>query len=100
MVGVENHSGITWLGEGVTPLGKVIRGFGNNGEDGYEGARYKNVFCSYSHGSLLPKNPGLTDELITLALKRKYPDFVSLQPLNDSLETNARDVLIRRFMGN
>ncbi|NLO38861.1 MAG: glutamine amidotransferase [Ruminiclostridium sp.] len=100
VVGFENHSGITWLGEGVTPLGKVIRGFGNNGEDGYEGARYKNVFCSYSHGSLLPKNPGLTDELITLALKRKYPDFVSLQPLNDSLETNARDVLIRRFMGN
>jgi CobQ-like glutamine amidotransferase family enzyme len=99
VVGFENHSGKTFLGEGVTPLGKVIRGFGNNGEDGYEGARYKNVFCSYSHGSLLPKNPGLADELITLALKRKYPDFVSLQPLNDALESNARASLIKRFTG-
>lgn len=97
IVGFENHSGKTYLGEGVLPLGKVVHGFGNNGEDGYEGARYKNVFCSYSHGSLLPKNPGLADELITLALKRKYPDFVSLQPLNDSLETNARTGLIKRF---
>ena len=86
VVGFENHSGKTYLGEGVTPLGKVIYGHGNNGEDGYEGARYKNVLCSYSHGSLLPKNPGLADELITLALKRKYKDFVSLQPLNDQLE--------------
>ncbi len=100
VVGFENHSGKTYLGDGVTPLGKVIHGFGNNGEDGYEGARYKNVFCSYSHGSLLPKNPGLADELITLALKRKYPDFVSLQPLNDTLETNARVSLIKRFTGN
>lgn len=97
IVGFENHSGKTYLGEGVTPLGKVVHGFGNNGEDGYEGARYKNVYCTYSHGSLLPKNPGLADELITLALKRKYPDFVSLQPLNDSLETNARISLIKRF---
>lgn len=99
IIGFENHSGKTWLGEGVTPLGKVVHGFGNNGEDGYEGARYKNVFCSYSHGSLLPKNPGLADELITLALKRKYKDFVSLQPLNDSLETNARISLVKRFTG-
>jgi len=99
VVGFENHSGKTYLGEGTVPLGKVIHGFGNNGEDGYEGARYKNVFCSYSHGSLLPKNPGLADELITLALKRKYPEFVSLQPLNDTLETNARASLIKRFTG-
>lgn len=99
VVGFENHSGKTYLGEGVAPLGKVIHGFGNNGEDGYEGARYKNVFCSYSHGSLLPKNPGLADELITLALRRKYPDFVSLQPLNDALELNARAGLIKKFTG-
>lgn len=98
VVGFENHSGRTYLGEGVSPLGKVIYGFGNNGEDGFEGARYKNVFCSYSHGSLLPKNPALTDELITLALKRKYKDFVSLQPLDDHLETKARENLIKRFI--
>ncbi len=97
VVGFENHSGKTYLGEGVSPLGKVVYGHGNNGEDGFEGARYKNVFCSYSHGSLLPKNPGLADELITLALKRKYKDFVSLQPLNDHLEASARLSLIKRF---
>jgi len=100
VVGFENHSGKTYLGDGVSPLGKVIYGCGNNGEDGYEGARYKNVFCSYSHGSLLPKNPGLTDELISLALKRKYKDFVSLQPLEDRLETSARETLIKRFLSN
>ncbi len=100
VVGFENHSGKTFLGEGVTPLGKVIHGFGNNGEDGYEGARYRNVYCSYSHGSLLPKNPGLADELITLALKRKYKDFVSLQPLDDHLEAKARTSLIKRFLGH
>jgi len=100
VVGFENHSGKTYLGEGVSPLGKVIYGCGNNGEDGYEGARYKNVICSYSHGSLLPKNPGLTDELITLALKRKYKEFVSLQPLEDHLETSARINLIKKFLGS
>lgn len=98
VVGFENHSGKTYLGDGVSPLGKVVYGNGNNGEDGYEGARYKNVFCSYSHGSLLPKNPGLTDEIITLALKRKYRDFVSLQPLNDRIETLARESMIKRLL--
>ncbi len=98
IVGFENHSGKTYLGERGKPLGKVIYGFGNNGEDGFEGARYKNVFCSYSHGSLLPKNPALADELITLALKRKYSDFVSLQPLDDHLEANARKSIISRYI--
>jgi len=98
VVGFENHSGKTYLGDGVSPLGKVVYGNGNNGEDGYEGARYKNVFCSYSHGSLLPKNPGLTDELITIALKRKYRDFVSLQPLNDRIEALARESMIKRLL--
>ncbi|HEY8422934.1 MAG TPA: glutamine amidotransferase [Thermoclostridium sp.] len=98
VVGFENHSGKTYLGDGVSPLGKVVYGSGNNGEDGYEGARYKNVFCSYSHGSLLPKNPGLTDELITIALKRKYRDFVSLQPLNDRIEALARESMIKRLL--
>ncbi len=97
VVGFENHSGKTYLGPEVEPLGKVSKGFGNNGEDGFEGARYKNTFCSYSHGSLLPKNPALTDHLITQALKRKYKDFVALQSLDDSIEAMARESLIKRF---
>ena len=97
VVGFENHSGKTYFGPAVKPLGKVIKGFGNNGEDGFEGARYNNVFCSYSHGSLLPKNPALSDYLISQALKNKYPDFVSLQDLDDKFEARARESLVKRF---
>lgn len=97
VVGFENHSGKTYFGETVKPLGKVLKGSGNNGEDGYEGAMYKNTFCSYSHGSLLPKNPDLADHLITLALKRKYKDFVALQKLDDRFETHARESMIKRY---
>ncbi len=99
IVGFENHSGATYLGPSVNPLGKVVKGFGNNGEDNREGAVYKNVYCSYSHGSLLPKNPCLTDHLISLALKQKYKDFVSLQPLNDNLEETAHNSMIERISG-
>jgi len=87
IVGFENHSGRTYLGPGVKPLGKIIKGYGNNGEDGFEGAIYKNVYCSYSHGSLLPKNPALADHLISVALKQKYKDFVSLSGIDDEFET-------------
>lgn len=97
IVGFENHSGKTYLGEGVKPLGKVIKGFGNNGEDGFEGAVYKNTFCTYSHGSLLPKNPALADHLIMLALLNKYPDFQGLAPVDNTLENLAHDSLIKRF---
>ena len=98
IVGFENHSGRTYLGPAVSPLGRVVKGHGNNGEDGFEGAIYKNVYCSYSHGSLLPKNPALTDHLITLALKRKYSNFVSLQSLNDQLECLAHDSMLSRLI--
>lgn len=97
VVGFENHSGKTYLGEGVSPLGKVIKGFGNNSEDGFEGAVYKNTFCSYSHGSLLPKNPTLADHLITLALLNKYPEFEGLSPLEDKFEKLAHESLVKRF---
>ncbi|NLX63447.1 MAG: glutamine amidotransferase [Clostridiaceae bacterium] len=99
VVGFENHAGKTYLGEGVKPLGKVIKGFGNNGEDGFEGAVYKNTICTYSHGSLLPKNPALADHLIMLALLNKYPDFQGLAPLDDELENLAHDSLIKKFTG-
>ncbi|MEG6615432.1 glutamine amidotransferase [Peptococcaceae bacterium 1198_IL3148] len=96
--GFENHGGQTYLGAGVAPLGKVISGYGNNGKDGFEGVRYKNVFCSYMHGPMLPKNSKLTDYLITLALKRRGMD-TQLQPLDDQLENSANAVMLKR-MGN
>lgn len=99
IVGFENHSGRTYLGPEVKPLGKVIKGFGNNGEDMGEGAIFKNVYCSYSHGSLLPKNPSLADHLLAIALKQKYSDFVSLQPLNNKFEELAHNSMIDRISG-
>lgn len=74
IVGYENHSGQTFLGENTQPLGKVISGAGNNDSDGHEGARYKNVVGSYLHGSLLPKNPKMADFLIKTAFLKKYPN--------------------------
>ncbi len=94
VAGFENHSGRTYLGSSVEPLGKVVEGFGNNGEDSNEGARYKNVFCSYSHGSLLPKNPELADYLILTALKRKYPHLTRLAALDDIMENCAHDAAL------
>lgn len=68
VIGFENHGGRTRLGASLTPLGTVLRGHGNNGEDGTEGVRYKNVYGTYSHGPLLPKNPALCDEILRGAL--------------------------------
>jgi len=98
IVGFENHSGRTYLGSSVKPLARVIKGFGNNGEDGTEGAVYKNVFCSYSHGPLLPKNPALADHIIQTTLKTKYGAEVSLDPLDDSIEILARNSVITSLM--
>jgi hypothetical protein len=96
VTGFENHGGLTYLGQGVTPLGKVLSGYGNNGKDGYEGARYKNVFCSYMHGPMLPKNSTLTDYLIQLALNRRGMN-IQLQPLDDNLENSANEVMLSRL---
>jgi CobQ-like glutamine amidotransferase family enzyme len=71
LVGFENHGGRTYLGS-AQPLGKVLKGHGNNSEDGTEGAIYRNAYGTYLHGSLLPKNPHFADHLIRLALHRKY----------------------------
>lgn len=97
IVGFENHSGKTYLGRDVRPIGKVVSGFGNNGEDGYEGARYKNVFASYSHGPMLPKNPEFSDMLIVKALERKYGGLIEIAPLEDTLENNAHDYMENRL---
>ena len=96
VVGFENHSGKTWLGEGVSPLGSVLAGFGNNGEDGGEGVRYLNVFGTYSHGPLLPKNPELCDFILSTALARKY-GVCELEPLDDSAEKAAHDEMCERI---
>lgn len=89
IIGFENHSGRTFLGDGVAPLGKIIKGFGNNGADKTEGARYKNTFCTYCHGPMLPKNPDFADMLIKKALSSRY-DSVNLAPLDCSVEVLAR----------
>jgi CobQ-like glutamine amidotransferase family enzyme len=93
-VGFENHSGRTYIGN-LQPLGKVLSGYGNNGEDGYEGCIYKNTFCTYFHGSLLSKNPELADRLLYLALKNKFGD-ITLPPLNDKYEMKAKEFIISR----
>ena len=98
VVGFENHSGKTYLSDKVRPMGKVLAGYGNNGKDGTEGARYKNVFATYSHGSLLPKNPKLADYIMLTALKHKYPSL-ELELLDDTFENNAHDYMQKRLSG-
>ena len=90
MVGFENHSGKTYLKDGATALGKVIKGFGNNGQDGTEGCVINNVFGSYSHGPLLSKNPAFTDELLLRAIQLSDESVTYLKKLDDSLELLAR----------
>ncbi len=97
IVGFENHAGRAYLGDGVKPLGQVLKGNGNNGKDGTEGARYKNVFATYGHGALLPKNPALADHIISLALERKYGKKVELSPLDDTFEMNANKYMVSRL---
>lgn len=97
LVGFENHSGQTFLGQGVRPLGRVLAGFGNNGEDGTEGAVYKNTIGCYMHGSLLPKNPQLADDLICRALLRRYGSD-DLEPIDDALELRAQRTMIERVV--
>jgi CobQ-like glutamine amidotransferase family enzyme len=91
LAGFENHGGRTYLGAGAQPLGKVISGFGNNGNDGLEGVRRDNMIGTYLHGPLLPKNAWLADHLIELALERRYGRRPDLEPLDDSLERAAHE---------
>lgn len=97
VVGFENHSGRTYLGKGVEPLGKMIKGFGNNGEDGTEGVRFKNTFGTYSHGPVLPKNPDFADLFISKAVENKYGKS-DLAPLDDALEAKARAQVMKLYI--
>jgi CobQ-like glutamine amidotransferase family enzyme len=91
IAGFENHGGRTRLGPGVEPLGRVINGHGNNGADGGEGVRAGNLFGTYIHGPLLPKNSRLADHLIGLALARTQGSAPELAPLDDALERAAHE---------
>ncbi|BAU63847.1 CobB/CobQ domain protein glutamine amidotransferase [Stanieria sp. NIES-3757] len=96
VIGFENHGGRTYLNN-VAPLGKVIKGYGNNGEDGTEGAFYRNAIATYSHGPLLPKNPFLADWLIKTSLQQKYQQEIFLTKLQDNLAVAARKAMLQRL---
>ena len=91
VVGFENHAGRTYLDGTLKPLGRVLSGFGNNGEDRGEGVQYQNTFGTYAHGCVLPKNPAFADELIRRATGCDLPS------LPDCEETRCHDILIKRF---
>src|SRR6266480_5626094 len=95
LVGFENHSGKTYLGPGLRPLGRVLRGAGNNGEDQTEGVADGNVFGTYLHGSLLPKNPHFADLLLKRALQRRGP--VRFEALDDTMEMAAHNAVRERI---
>jgi lipid II isoglutaminyl synthase (glutamine-hydrolysing) len=97
IVGFENHGGRTYLGKHLQPFGKVIKGFGNNGEDQTEGAIYKNIFGTYLHGPILPKNPNFADLLIKKSLEKKYKFSIRLSQLNNSLENLARNIILNKL---
>ena len=92
VVGFENHSGRTYLSSELTPLGEIVSGYGNNGEDKTEGAIYKNAFCTYAHGPVLPKNPEFADEIIRRMLKTQQ-----LSELDDETENACHEQLLKRF---
>ena len=96
IVGFENHGGRTYINHNQ-PLGKVLFGYGNNGQDGHEGVRYKNVVGTYLHGPLLPKNPQVCDLLLGQALERKCGDG-ALTPLPDVEEREANEYIVKRFV--
>jgi CobQ-like glutamine amidotransferase family enzyme len=98
LVGFENHGGRTFLGEKALPLAEMVAGHGNNGNDGTEGAVYKNVYGTYLHGSLLPKNPVFADHLIETALSRRYKG-AEFEQIDDRVERAAHAEAVRLATG-
>lgn len=96
IIGYENHSGQTYLDTGAQPLATVIKGAGNNAQQDHEGARYKNVIGTYLHGSLLPKNPAITDFLIKTALANKGEELSPDVMIDDTFAKKARDIAAHR----
>jgi len=96
LAGFENHAGVTRLDEGAEPLGRVVAGFGNDGESGFEGVRVGNALGTYLHGPLLPRNAWLADWILGRALEHRTGERPELGPLDDELEDEARDVAAAR----
>src|SRR5205823_14813832 len=92
LAGFENHAGRTRLDPDATPLGRVVAGFGNDGESGFEGCRSGRVLGTYLHGPLLPRNPWLADWLLAQALAHRTGEALQLEPLEDELEAEAHVV--------
>jgi CobQ-like glutamine amidotransferase family enzyme len=92
LAGFENHAGITLLDEGAEPLGRVIAGFGNDGESGFEGCRVGTAVGTYLHGPLLPRNPWLADWLLERALAHSMDEPPQLDELPGELEQEAHRV--------
>ena len=99
VIGFENHSGRTWLDDkNLCPWGKVLKGYGNNGEDGTEGFQFQNLVGTYMHGPLLPKNPQTADFFLKKMFARK--DIIIKQPLDDSLENFAHQQVLERLISS
>jgi CobQ-like glutamine amidotransferase family enzyme len=96
LAGFENHAGRTVVDEGAEPLGRVVAGFGNDGESGYEGCRAGRAIGTYLHGPLLPRNPWLADWLLAQAVAHGTGEAPVLAPLPDELEREAHTVAARR----
>jgi lipid II isoglutaminyl synthase (glutamine-hydrolysing) len=96
IAGFENHAGRTYLDESAEPLGRVVAGFGNDGESGYEGCRVGLALGTYLHGPLLPRNPWLADWLLSAALQRQTGEWRDLEPMPDELEAEAHAVSAQR----
>lgn len=96
LAGFENHAGRTLLDPGAAPLGRVLAGFGNDGESGFEGCRVGRALGTYLHGPLLPRNPWLADWLLAQALARHEGAVPRLEPLADTLEHEAHAVAAQR----
>jgi lipid II isoglutaminyl synthase (glutamine-hydrolysing) len=96
LAGFENHAGVTTLDAGAEPLGRVVAGFGNDGESGWEGCRADRVVGTYLHGPLLPRNPWFADWLLSQALAHRLGEPPELEPLGDELELQAHAVSSRR----
>lgn len=97
IIGFENHGGRSYLGKNVKPFAKVLKGYGNNGKDGYEGMVYKNAIGCYYHGPFLPKNPSIADFILSRVIEVKYGEQLSFNPLEDIFEKKARESLFLRF---
>jgi CobQ-like glutamine amidotransferase family enzyme len=96
IAGFENHAGRTILEDGAEPLGRVVAGFGNDGESGFEGCRAGRVVGTYLHGPLLPRNPWLADWLLAQAIGHRTGDPPTFEPLTDTLEDEAHRVAAAR----